>query len=97
MTDIWGVDFIITVGDNNYPDGEASTIDNNIGQYYRKYIDNYQGTYPGSDPPINRFFPSLGNHDWHQVPPIPYLDYFDLPGMGIPERDSTRASAVRGS
>jgi hypothetical protein len=83
MIDVWNVDFIITVGDNNYPDGQASTLDDNIGQYYRKYIDNYQGTYPGNDPPTNMFFPSLGNHDWHQVPPTPYLDYFDLPGAGI--------------
>ncbi|PYV85585.1 MAG: alkaline phosphatase, partial [Acidobacteria bacterium] len=30
----WNPDFIITVGDNNYPDGWASTIDRNIGQYY---------------------------------------------------------------
>src|SRR4028118_1944089 len=34
----WSPDFIITVGDNNYPYGEASTIDQNIGQYYRQYI-----------------------------------------------------------
>jgi hypothetical protein len=83
MIDIWNIDLIITVGDNNYPDGEAFTIDDNIGKYYRKYIDNYQGNYPGNDPTANMFFPSLGNHDWHQVPPTPYLDYFDLPGAGI--------------
>jgi len=26
-------DFIITVGNNNYPTGQASTIDANVGQY----------------------------------------------------------------
>ena len=31
----WTPDFIITVGDNNYPDGEASTMDANVGKYYQ--------------------------------------------------------------
>ena len=84
----WNVDFIFTNGDNNYSDGEASTIDDHIGQFYRKYIDNYQGNYPGNDPSTNEFFPSLGNHDWHTrsgnpEEPYPYLDYFTLPGAGI--------------
>jgi len=74
----WNVDFVITLGDNNYPDGEASTIDPNIGQYYHQYIYPYIGSYgQGSD--VNRFFPSLGNHDWHTNPPQPYYDYFALP------------------
>ena len=30
-----GIEFVITVGDNNYELGEQSTIDANIGQYYR--------------------------------------------------------------
>jgi tartrate-resistant acid phosphatase type 5 len=79
MIDSWEVDFIVTTGDNNYPDGEASTIDDNIGQYYHRYIGNYQGEYNrGSE--INRFFPSLGNHDWVAEGAEPYLDYFTLPG-----------------
>jgi hypothetical protein len=84
MIGTWGVDFVVTAGDNNYPDGRQSTIDNNIGQYYRNFIDNYQGSYPGSNPAINSFFPSLGNHDYHTNPPTPYLDYFTLPGAGVP-------------
>jgi hypothetical protein len=28
----------------------------------------------------NRFFPSLGNHDWYTPGAQPYLDYFALPG-----------------
>lgn len=72
-------DFIITTGDNNYPDGEASTIDRNIGQYYHEFIFPYRGNYgPGAS--TNRFFPSLGNHDWHTPGVRPYLDYFTLPG-----------------
>ena len=66
----WNPDFIITLGDNNYPDGEASTIDENIGQYYHQYIYPYVGSY-GGGLDVNRFFPSLGNHDWHTSPPQP--------------------------
>ncbi len=79
MIDSWHVDFITTVGDNNYPDGMAETIDENIGQYFHRYIGNYQGEYNrGSEE--NRFFPSLGNHDWSLGSIDPYLDYFTLPG-----------------
>src|SRR5688500_4354858 len=39
----WNPEFIITLGDNNYPDGEAATIDANIGKYYREYIYPYRG------------------------------------------------------
>ncbi|MEN8241150.1 MAG: metallophosphoesterase [Chloroflexota bacterium] len=75
----WDVDFIITTGDNNYPWGSAETIDENIGQYYHRYISPYQGSY-GEDTGVNRFFPSLGNHDWYTDGAQPYLDYFTLPG-----------------
>jgi len=79
MIDSWHVDFIVTTGDNNYPDGEASTMDENIGQYYHRYIGDYKGQYNrGSE--TNRFFPSLGNHDWSLDNIDPYLDYFTLPG-----------------
>lgn len=74
----WNVDLIITLGDNNYPDGKASTIDENIGQYYHQYIYPYVGSYGGGSN-VNRFFPSLGNHDWRTSPPQPYYDYFELP------------------
>ena len=75
----WEVDFIVTTGDNNYPAGEADTIDQNIGQYYQAYIHPYEGNYgPGATE--NRFFPSLGNHDWDPGHIQPYLEYFLLPG-----------------
>lgn len=80
----WNPDFVITTGDNNYPDGEAATIDANVGQYYSQFIGNYQGAYgPGS--PTNRFWPSLGNHDWHTITCTgssctgAHFDYFTLP------------------
>ena len=75
----WDPDFIVTVGDNNYPDGAASTIDRNIGKYYHDFIYPYQGSF-GNGATSNRFFPSLGNHDWHAPNVQPYLDYFTLPG-----------------
>jgi tartrate-resistant acid phosphatase type 5 len=72
-------DFIITTGDNNYPSGAAATIDQNIGRFYADYIFPYKGRYgPGAR--VNRFFPSLGNHDWYTPGAGPYLDYFSLPG-----------------
>jgi tartrate-resistant acid phosphatase type 5 len=78
----WQPDFVITTGDNNYPDGEAATIDDNIGQYYHEFIYPYRGEY-GEGTDINRFFPALGNHDYSPTDGFqPYLDYFDLPGNG---------------
>ena len=75
----WQPDIIITLGDNNYPSGAAKTIDAHIGQYYSDYIFPYIGAYgPGAG--TNRFFPSLGNHDWITDNAQPYLDYFTLPG-----------------
>jgi fibronectin type 3 domain-containing protein len=77
----WNPDFIITLGDNNYPDGEASTIDGAIGKYYREYIYPYRGNY-GAGSSTNRFWPCIGNRDWdNQVGAKlqPYLDYFTLP------------------
>ena len=81
----WNPDFVITTGDNNYPDGAAGTIDRNIGKHYSSFIGNYSGQY-GSGSPINRFWPSPGNHDWYSITCSaagcngPYLDYFTLPG-----------------
>ena len=73
----WAPAFVLTTGDNNYPDGEAATIDANIGQYYHEFIYPYSGSYgPGAS--TQRFFPVLGNHDWVVGYPRPYLDYFSL-------------------
>lgn len=79
MIDSWDVDFIITTGDNNYPIGSPDTIDENIGQYFHQYISPYIGDY-GAGADQNRFFPTLGNHDWLWQSAQPYLDYFELPG-----------------
>lgn len=77
----WAPEFLITTGDNNYPDGAAETIDRNIGQYYSAFIAPYKGAF-GQGAAENRFFPVLGNHDWVVGYPEPYLAYFSLPGNG---------------
>src|SRR5262249_3475785 len=52
----WSPDFILSTGDNNYPDGAAETLDANVGQYYYDFIYPYTGQYGRSVAP-NRFFP----------------------------------------
>jgi hypothetical protein len=64
----WDPDLVITVGDNNYPDGAAGTIAANITEHYGRFIDE------------KRFFPTLGNHDMTTDFGQPYFDYFELPG-----------------
>ncbi len=75
----WEPDFITTTGDNNYFNGKAETIDENIGQYYHDYIAPYKGAY-GAGADVNRFFPALGGHDWREPMAQPHIDYFTLPG-----------------
>src|SRR4029077_16786078 len=80
----WNPDAILTVGDNNYETGQASTIDANVGQYYHSFIGPYTASY-GAGATTNRFFPTLGRHDWGLADPNPtgdqpYLNYFTLPG-----------------
>lgn len=72
-------DYIITTGDNNYPYGEASTIDTNIGRFFHSYIYPYNGRY-GNGGDTNRFFPALGNHDLQTNKGKAHYDYFTLPG-----------------
>jgi hypothetical protein len=80
MIESWKPDFITTVGDNNYPLGEAATIDRNIGKLYYVYISPYKGNY-GTGATTNRFFPIPGHRDWDSPSGLqPYLDYFELPG-----------------
>jgi tartrate-resistant acid phosphatase type 5 len=78
LVNSWNPDFVITLGDNNYSSGAASTIDKNIGQFYHQYIAPYRGSYGAGDT-TNAFWPSLGNHDWMTTNAQPYLDYFTLP------------------
>ena len=61
-------DIVITLGDNNYPDGAAWTIEENITANYGGFVQD------------GRFFPALGNHDLTTDNGQAYFDYFDLPG-----------------
>ncbi|MCO5183997.1 MAG: metallophosphoesterase [Anaerolineae bacterium] len=63
----WEPDFVITLGDNNYPSGSAETLPQSIAPY-AEFIDS------------GRFFPILGNHDVDTELGQPYFDTFDLPG-----------------
>ncbi len=83
-------ELIITMGDNNYSKGKSKTIVENIGDYYCDYIYNFdapsdqvcQGK--AAEEQINRFFPSLGNHDYaNRNENIPYLNYFSLPNNEV--------------
>ncbi len=77
LVDSWNPDFIITTGDNSYG---STAIDDNIGQYYSDYIGNYTGSY-GSGSLTDRFFPSVGNHDYTDGGGInAHYSYFTLPG-----------------
>src|SRR5436190_1657642 len=77
----WNPDFIITTGDNSYPNNEPSNIDTNIGQFFHEYIYPYVGTF-GAGASSNRFWPSIGNHEWPfgVAGLAPYQAYFTLPG-----------------
>ena len=87
MVKQWSPEFIITLGDNNYSNGNLSTIHNNIAQYYYDYIynpdapENFRCFGKAAVEKQNRFFPSLGNHDQHdRHSSEPYLSFFTLPG-----------------
>ncbi|MFN8443817.1 MAG: metallophosphoesterase [Caldilineaceae bacterium] len=67
----WTPDFIVTLGDNNYPSGEQATLETHITRDYSDFITNDVNT--------TRFWPSLGNHDWIATNAQPYLGYFTLP------------------
>jgi hypothetical protein len=87
MVKSWNPEFIITVGDNNYPLGGTSTITDNIGKHYGDFIYNPDAPLEkrcngkAAADKINRFFPSPGNHDHYSVPVMrSYTEYFTLPG-----------------
>ena len=86
LIESWQADFIITLGDNNYANGALETIPENIIQYYEDYIYNpsapagYQCRGKAYTEQKNRFFPTIGNHDYHpQEEYLPYLSFFCLP------------------
>lgn len=85
MVKSWQPQFIITVGDNCYPDGALSDMPANISQYYEDYIFNpdaptgYSCKGKAAVDGVNRFFPSPGNHDYYADNLASYLSFFTLP------------------
>ena len=85
LVNSWNVDFIVTVGDNFYEANDGNyadswnALDADVGQYYHDLIKPYSGSYGSGSSDINRFFPSLGNHDWYHLDScMVYTDYFEL-------------------
>jgi hypothetical protein len=74
LIESWNPAFIISTGDNNY----TGSMDLSVGQFFHKYIRKYKGAY-GEGAEINRFFPSVGNHDWSNDINA-YTSFFSLPG-----------------
>lgn len=80
----WNPDCVIAAGDNNYPAGDAGTIDNAVGKYYSNFLYPYSGSYGAGSPEElgNRFWPVPGEADWGNVigggaSLAPYLAYFE--------------------
>ena len=87
----WNPAFIVTTGDDYYNTaGGVGTAkyDESTGAYYCAFLNDITTTgsrCPTGQAATNRFFPSLGNHDYSDATPGPdtYLDYFALPGAGF--------------
>lgn len=78
----WSPDFIIHLGDLVYADGVVDAgvgdYEECIGQYFgADYVGGYNGIY-GVGPTENKFFPTLGNHDWDEGGIFNYLDFFSV-------------------
>ena len=88
--DLLAPEIVITVGDNRY--SGSGDYNNAVGKQYCQYI---AGGQPGSHcagnvSAVNRFFPATGNHDYSDEGGIQqYLDYFTLPGAGVPTSGTT--------
>jgi tartrate-resistant acid phosphatase type 5 len=88
----WYPSFIVTAGDDYYSSAGGTGInkyDNSTGQFYCSYLTGVPPdavNCPSGKATVNAFFPAMGNHDYSDATPAPdtYLDYFTLPGTGIP-------------
>ena len=94
MVKRWLPEFIVTTGDNNYGSLDANVDEDplvaglqcdwewNVGDYYGEYIQRrLDGKFPRQRSVVQRFFPSVGNHDsWPDGgtggPIDGYVDYF---------------------
>ena len=64
MVNGWAnVDFILGLGENTYYDN--LTYDDGVGKFYHQWMHPYNGSYGSDTASINRFFPTVGNHDYY--------------------------------
>src|SRR5438128_2692424 len=75
----WNPDFVVTTCDNNYstPPLTTASYDTMVGKYYHDFIYPYSGSY-GAGATTNRFWPTMGDHDWGYSPTgnQAYLSFF---------------------
>jgi len=91
MVTSWNPDFILATGDDYYSAAGGSgtgKYDLSTGKYYCRFLKDAAAgancAVSGMDPATNRFFPSLGNHDYSDTGGVSvYLSYFTLPGAGF--------------
>ena len=77
----WNPDFVTTVGDNTYCiffDASLDPYDDCVGLYYHDWMKPYIGKHGAGAADENRFWPSMGNHDWDSKL-ISYTTFFSLP------------------
>lgn len=87
MVKSWSPDFIVSAGDNSYYQGKMESYINNVSQFYRDFIynydapDDYKCNGKAFEDKVNRFFSSPGNHDANNKDKLmPYYNFFSLPG-----------------
>ena len=89
----WNPELILTTGDDYYASAGgtgADKYDLSTGAYFCEYLRDITTTgtlCPAGQSSLNRFFPTLGNHDYYDAGlsgtlPATYLNYFTLPGEG---------------
>ena len=92
------LDYMLVTGDLNYWEGSCTTVHKNSGKHYGRYfpgiktcgdhvynVSGQSSSGSGATPPLNRFYPCLGNHDWYDNLPmaqLPELPYFQVRGDG---------------
>jgi len=74
--------FIITLGDNIYPDIESKAdLDKLMTEPYLKYLNSHTRKKSGQKA-NRRFYPTIGDHDIKEGRISTYLSYFQPPGNG---------------
>jgi len=92
MVKSWDPDLILTTGDNNYGPLAVGhpAWEERIGQFYGDFIKRRSDDkYPLQTSAVQRFFPSVGNHDTFPASGVKsgYVDYFHADPVGgrLPE------------